>query len=200
MGKKDPRVDAYIGKSADFARPILSEIRSVVHDACPDVEETMKWSTPTFMYKGMLCGMAAFKKHCAFGFWHGEMRTMLQSEKSDEGAGHFGRLTSVDDLPSKATLMRLVKQAKKLNETMGKAPRKPASRKKRPPMKMPPDLLAALAKNKKAHQTFTAFSPSHQREYVEWITEAKREETRQKRLQTAIEWLAEGKSRHWKYQ
>lgn len=199
MSGKIPEVDAYIAKSAPFARPILKHIRQIVHVACPDVEEAIKWGAPHFTYRGMFCSMAAFKKHCSFGFWHPEMANAVDGEKRDEAAGQFGRLTSVDDLPSKAALVRLVKQAKKLNESGVKPPRKAAA-KKRPAPAIPPDLLAALSKNKKAQETFKSFSPSHQREYVEWITEAKRDETRQKRVATTLQWLIEGKSRHWKYQ
>jgi uncharacterized protein YdeI (YjbR/CyaY-like superfamily) len=204
MGKKIAEFDAYIAKRADFARPILTHIRKLVHAACPAVEEAIKWGHPHFMYHGMFCGMAAFKKHCVFGFWDKELQATLKAlGKNDEAMGQFGCLTSIADLPSRAAFTRLVKQAMRLNEERAKSPRKAAPkapRKKRPPVKIPTDFLSALGKNKKAHQAFTAFSPSHQREYVEWITEAKRDETREKRMRTALEWLAAGKSRNWKYE
>jgi len=203
MPKKDPRVDAYIAKSADFAKPILKQLRARVHAACPQGVEDIKWGAPHFMHHGMLCGMAAFKQHCAFGFWHKGMRAALKAlGKSEEAAGQFGCLRSVDDLPSKAVFTRLVKQAMKLNESGVKSPKtaKTAKPKKRPPLKIPADFLAALGKNKKAHAAFTGFSYSHQKEYVEWITEAKRDETRLKRMKQTLEWLAEGKSRNWKYE
>jgi uncharacterized protein YdeI (YjbR/CyaY-like superfamily) len=193
MGKKDPRVDAYIAKSADFAKPILRHLREIVHQGCPEVEETMKWSFPHFMYKGMLCGLAAFKSHCAFGFWKGKL---IVPDKP-EAMGQFGRITSLSDLPKDSVLLGYVREAARLNETGEKVPRKPQRPKK--DLATPSDLAAALKKNVVARATFEGFSPSHKREYVEWITEAKTEETRKKRLDSAIEWMAEGKPRNWKY-
>jgi uncharacterized protein YdeI (YjbR/CyaY-like superfamily) len=200
MKSSDPKVDAYIAKSATFARPVLAYIRQMVHEACPDVAETLKWQFPHFMYHGILCSMAAFKQHCAFGFWHQGMREALAGDKkSADAMGQMGRITSVDELPKPAALKRLIKQAMKLNESGVKAP-KPAKAKKATPLKTPPDLAAALKKSKKARETFEAFSPSHRKEYIEWISEAKREQTRQRRLKTTLEWLAEGKARNWKYE
>ena len=196
MGKTDPRVDKYIARSAEFARPILVHIRKIVHHACPDVEETMKWSAPHFDYKGMMCGMAAFKSHCAFGFWKAAL--VLDDPAVDEGMGSFGRLTSIKDLPPDRTLASYVKKAARLNDEGVKVARKAAAPKK--PLKMPSDFAATLGKNQAARRTFDAFSPSHKREYLEWITEAKTDATRQKRMTTAIGWLAEGKSRNWKYE
>jgi uncharacterized protein YdeI (YjbR/CyaY-like superfamily) len=196
MGTRDPRVDAYIEKAQPFAQPILRHLRKVVHSGCPDVVETMKWSFPHFTYKGMLCAMAAFKEHCAFGFWK---RSLVDGvgAREENAMGQFGRITSIKDLPAERTLIRLVKQAASLNERGVKAERTPRAR---PALEPPADLLAALNKNRKARDAFEAFSASHRREYVEWITEAKRDETRQRRLATAIEWLSEGKPRNWKYQ
>ena len=196
MGTRDPRVDAYIEKAQPFAKPILSHLREVVHSGCPDVVETMKWSFPHFTYKGMLCAMAAFKEHCAFGFWK---RSLVEGvgARDENAMGQFGRITSITDLPAERTLIRLVKQAASLNERGVKVERTPRTR---PALEPPADLVAALKKNTKARDAFHAFSPSHRREYVEWITEAKREDTRQRRLATAIEWLSEGKPRNWKYQ
>ena len=191
---RDGRIDAYIAKSADFAKPILTYLREVVHTACPQVEETMKWSSPHFLYQGMLCGMASFKSHCAFGFWRGSL-VLDAKGKAREAMGHFGRITSLDELPSRRVLTGYIKKAMELNE-------KGITRKKRPPkpeVTVPKDLATALRKNKKARAMFDGFSPSHRREYVEWITEAKTEATRQRRLETAIGWMAEGKSRNWKY-
>jgi uncharacterized protein YdeI (YjbR/CyaY-like superfamily) len=198
MAAKDKRIDAYIARSADFAKPILVHIRQVVRQACPDVEETMKWSMPTFMYHGILCGMAAFKQHCTFGFWKGTL-VVDRKGKSLEAMGSFGRITSIADLPSIKVLTGYVKQAMKLNERNIKAPpkHKPAARK---PPKTPPFFVAALKRSKKAFTTFDRLSPSHKREYIEWVTEAKREDTRAKRLATTIQWLANGKSRNWKYE
>jgi uncharacterized protein YdeI (YjbR/CyaY-like superfamily) len=193
MGKRDPRVDAYIEKSAAFARPILTRLREVVHAACPEVRETMKWSMPHFDYEGPLCGMSAFKEHCAFGFWKGS----LIVPGSKEAMGQFGRVTKLSDLPSQRLLLGYVKKAARLNVEGVKAPRTVKRPKKEIPM--PADLAAALKKNAKARGTYEGFSPGHRREYLEWITEAKTEETRKKRLATAIEWMAEGKPRMWKY-
>ena len=196
MGKTDPRVDQYIAKSADFAKPILTHLRKVVHAACPDVEETMKWSAPHFDYKGMMCGMSAFKSHCAFGFWKSSL--VLDGPGSRDAMGHFGRITSVRDLPSDRVLTGYIKKAATLNDAGVKVARKPPQPNK--PLRVPADFAGALKKKPAARKAFDAFSPSHRREYVEWITEAKTDATRQKRLAPAVEWLAEGKSRNWKYE
>jgi len=197
MGKRDPRVDAYIANAADFAQPILADVREAVHAACPNVEETMKWRFPHFVYKGMLCGVAAFKQHAALGFWKGELVT--GRGRGADAMGQFGRLTKRSDLPPAAALRALVKKAADLNEQGVKVPRAP---KKATPktVTVPPLLSAALRKNKEAHAGFAGLSPSHKREYIEWITEAKTEETRARRLEQAVEWMAEGKSRNWKYE
>jgi uncharacterized protein YdeI (YjbR/CyaY-like superfamily) len=199
MGTRDARVDAYIAKSAEFARPILEHLREVVHAACPDVVETMKWSRPHFDYKGAFCGMSAFKEHCAFGFWKGSL--IVPKSGGDESAmGQFGRITKVTDLPSKKVLTGYIKQAMKLNDEGVPAPNRMKSKAPKPALAVPDDLTSALAANHAARATFEKFSPSNRREYVEWITEAKTEATRTRRLETAIEWMAEGKSRNWKYQ
>ena len=200
--KSDPRIDAYIAKSAGFAQPILRHLRRLVHQGCPATTETLKWSMPHFEHAGgILCSMAAFKAHCVFGFWHQGMEKVLgaHGEKSDTAMGLFGRITSLAELPDDKTMLTFIREAAKLNESgtpgrprVGKTPKKKAT--------VPPDLAAALKKNKAAATTFTKFSPSHRREYIEWITEAKRDETRQKRVATTLEWLAEGKSRNWKYE
>jgi uncharacterized protein YdeI (YjbR/CyaY-like superfamily) len=198
MGTRDPRFDAYIANAPDFARPILNHLRELVHEACPQVEEAMKWSSPHFTYQGMLAHMAAFKQHCAFGFWKGSLFLEQGDEKAKQAAGHFGRITSLDDLPPRAEIIAYIHQAMRLNEEGVKA----TSRKQpveRPELVVPEDVTAALDANEAALVTFNAFSPSHRREYVEWITEAKSDATRQKRLQQAVEWMSEGKSRHWKY-
>ena len=198
MGKRDKRVDAYIARSADFARPVLSHIREIVHEGCPEVEETIKWGAPHFDYKGMMCGMAAFKHHCTFGFWKASL--VVGADKKDgDGMGQFGRLEKVSDLPPKKTLIAYVKKARQLNDEGVKAPHV-AKRGKKPELKVPEFFRGALKKNARAQAAFEAFSPSHRREYVEWITDAKTESTRDKRMETAIEWLSEGKSRNWKYE
>jgi uncharacterized protein YdeI (YjbR/CyaY-like superfamily) len=199
MAIKDPRIDAYIAKSADFAQPILVHLRELVHAACPDVEETMKWSFPHFMYKGMLCGMSAFKQHVAFGFWKGKLIVDDAGNSVEDAMGQFGRITRIADLPPKKTLTAYVKKAMALNDAGIKSPTRVKSAKPKPEATVPDDLAAALKKNAKARKTFEAFSPSARREYIEWITEAKRETTRVQRLATTLEWLAEGKQHNWKY-
>lgn len=197
MGKHNARVDAYIAESADFARPILSHIREVVHAACPDVEETMKWSFPHFDYKGILCSMAAFKEHCAFGFWKGSL--VVEGNDGEKAMGQFGRITKLADLPSKKVLTGYIWKAMTLNDEGVKSPTR--SKPKAPPKEliMPDDLASALSANKAARATFDKFPPSHRREYVDWIIGAKTQTTRTRRLETAVEWMAEGKPRNWKY-
>jgi uncharacterized protein YdeI (YjbR/CyaY-like superfamily) len=198
MGMRDARVDAYIAKSADFAQPILAHLRDIVHATCPEVEETMKWSFPHFTYKGMLCAMASFKEHCSFNFWKGSLILENSAGEPREGMGHFGRITKLSDLPSKKILTGYIKKAMKLNEDGVKKPTAPKLKTPRE-LVVPADLAEALQGNVAARTTFEKFSPSHKREYVEWITEAKTEATRTKRLRTAIEWMVEGKPRNWKY-
>ena len=199
MGTRNPKVDAYIQKSAPFAQPVLTYLRDLVHETCPDVEEEIKWSFPNFMYKGMFCGMAAFKAHCAFNFWKGSLIAGLQETKDKDGMGGFGRITSIDDLPPKKKLIGFLREAKRLNDE-GIRKEKPKGTKEKKELVVPPFILAAVKKNKKAFANFEASSYSHRKEYVEWITEAKTEETRNRRMETAVAWLAEGKSRNWKYE
>lgn len=200
MGTRDPRIDAYIEKSADFARPILKHIRSVVHETCPDAEETMKWSMPHFDYAGsMMLGMASFKEHCALGFWKGEL-ILGKDGVSTEAMGQFGCIRSVSDLPPKKVLAGYIRQAMKLNDDGVTRPKAKKATAKPKTVAVPSDLATALKKDRKARATFDGFSPSHRREYIEWITDAKRPETRQRRLDTTLDQLAEGKSLNWKYQ
>lgn len=192
----DPRVDAYIAKSAEFARPILTRLRKLVHEGCPEVTETLKWGMPSFEYKGILCGMAAFKAHCAFGFWKHEL-VVGDSAKAREAMGSFGCLKQASDLPPKAELLRYIRKAALLNDAGVKVVRrKTASRK---PIAMHPEFAAALSKKKPARVHFENFSPSQQREYLEWIAEAKADATRARRIAQALEWIAAGKTRNWKY-
>jgi len=201
MGQQDPRVDAYINKAAEFSRPILLHLRELVHQGCPQVEETIKWGVPHFMHKGMLCSIAAFKQHCAFGFWKGKLMESLKADDKQWAAawGQYGRLTSLDDLPPDKLILRQVKEAAKLNDNGVKAPPQRKAKEKAP-LVVPPYFKKLLKANPKALATFEAFTYSHKKEYLEWITEAKTEETRQKRIAQTLEWLAEGKSRNWKYQ
>ncbi len=202
MGTRDPRIDAYIAKSAEFARPILSHFRALVHKAAPDVTETLKWSMPHFDHGGIMCGMAAFKAHVAIGFWKYELIVDARYDKSDEAMGALGRLTSLKDLPPDRVLLSYIKQAVKLNAEGVKAPRmaRRDTRAKKPEPKAPADLAAALKKSARARKHWEAFPPSHRREYIEWITGAKQEATRARRLATCISQVAEGKSQNWKYE
>lgn len=197
MGTRDKRVDAYIAKAAPFAQPILRHVREVVHEGCPEVQEEMKWSFPHFSYKGMFCSMASFKEHCAFGFWKSAL-VLGDDPKSRDAMGSFGRITALDDLPSKKVLLGYIKKARELNDA-GVTVARPKS--KGPKELVVPDyFLAAVKKNKKALATFDAFPYSKRKDYVEWVTEAKTDATRDKRLATTVEWLSQGKARNWKYE
>ncbi|WP_422010160.1 YdeI/OmpD-associated family protein [Roseateles sp.] len=196
MATPDPRIDAYIAAAPDFAQPVLLRLREDVHAACPDVVETIKWSRPHFTLDGkLLCGMSAFKAHCTFSFW---AREGIPPGRTG-AMGDFGRITGLADLPSRTELRRQIKAAAAL--LLAGAPRagKP-DRTPRAPLDMPDDFAAALARLRAAKQHYDAFPPGKQRDYLEWVLEAKREETRAKRIAQAVQWLAEGKSRHWKYE
>ena len=196
MPKTDKRVDAYIAKAPEYAKPILTRIRAMVHEAAPDAEETLKWGHPTFVQNGILCGMAAFKEYCAVNFWKAVL-IMGEHARQTDSAGVLGKIGSVKDLPPKSEFIKYVKRAVELNESGEKVPRAPAKPKKA--LTMPDDFQRAIEKNAKARRTYEAFSPSHQREYIEWIVEAKQDATRARRIEQAVEWMAEGKPRNWKY-
>jgi len=202
MAEKNKVIDAYIEKSAPFAKPILSHLRELVHKACPDVEEKIKWTFPHFDYKGeMMCSMAAFKQHCVFGFWKAALMkdpSLLETARTEVAMGHLGRITSLKDLPPDKKMIAYIREAMELTDKGAKLPSKakPTGKKE---IIIPDYFQNTLAKNKKAFTTFNALSHSHKKEYIEWLTEAKREETRNKRLAQAIAWLTEGKSRNWKY-
>lgn len=204
MAKKDPRIDAYIEKSADFAKPVLKHFRQLVHKVCPDVQETTKWRMPHFDYAGgPLAHMAAFKQHCAIGFWKAPLmrnnEQLVANAKSETAMGHLGRITSLKDLPKDQALVKYIHEGMRLNEEGVKlSNKKPAAKTASP--ETPEYFLKALRKNKAALKNFETFTPGKKKEYVEWITEAKTEETRSKRIGTAVEWIGEGKTRHWKYQ
>ena len=195
--KTDPRVDAYIdGKAAEFAKPILRHLRAMVHEACPDGEETIKWGMPSFMYKGrILAGMASFKAHATFGYWNDTM--LREDEKNRSAMGQFGRIASVDDLPPREAMIALTRKSMALIDSGAKPDRQRAPK---ADIVVPQDLQAAIDQAPAAKAAWDAFPPSCKREYVEWVTEAKREETRTKRLNQTIEWLNEGKRRNWKYE
>jgi uncharacterized protein YdeI (YjbR/CyaY-like superfamily) len=203
MGKKDKRVDEYIKKAQPFAQPILKHLRKLIHEANPEVEETIKWGMPSFEYKGPCIGIASFKQHAVLGFWKNALlkdpKGYLQerSNKGGEAMGHLGRIESMEDLPPDKVIIDFVKQAKKLNDEGIKQVR---VSKPKAALATPAFLTAALKRNKAAKATFDAFSPSNKRDYIEWLTEAKTDATREKRLDQAIEWMAGGKTRNWKYQ
>ena len=197
----DPRVDTYIDKAAPFAKPILQHIRSLVHEVCPNATEAIKWGMPFFEYKGIICNMAAFKSHCSLGFFKaGLMQNAPELQANNEnGMGHLGRITSLEDLPKDEVLKEYIKEAAALNEAGVKkaVPKKTGAPKE---LIIPDEVTGALQTNAAAKNTFDNFPYSQKKEYVEWITEAKTEATRNKRIDTMLEWLAEGKSRNWKYE
>lgn len=206
MSNISSRVDAYIAKAGEFARPILSHLRESVHQVCPDVVEEMKWGRPFFVHRGViLCGMAAFKQHCSFVFWGTEIRELLRKEGllEEDGTGSFGKIMSIEDLPSERKMLGYLRRAVAFvdegqGQTFMAASRRPA-RPAKPAVEAPPEFLNALKKNTAASNVFAAFSPSCRREYVEWIADAKKPETRERRIQQAIDWISEGKQRNWKY-
>lgn len=196
MKNRNPEVDARIARAAPFARPILERLRRLFHQACPDIEEKIKWGFASFEYKGMVGGVAAFKKHATFGFWRQDVLPDPDRLFRSSGPMGSGKLTDVSQLPSDRVLLSYIRGAVELNEK-GAPPR--AKSKPKPPPKVPAYFLAALRKNRKALTTFEAFSPSQKRDYVDWIVQAKQEETRQRRIKTALEWMARGKPMNWKY-
>jgi uncharacterized protein YdeI (YjbR/CyaY-like superfamily) len=203
----DPRIDSYIAKSRPFAQPLLNHLRQLVHKACPGVVESIKWSRPFFEYKGVILGnMSAFKEHCSFGFWGEEISAVLRDAKvlKPDAVGSLGRLTRMEELPTDKEMLALLQKAVAFIDS-GQYTSRIAARHKvvkapAPAVKAPPEFLRALKANKKASAAFAAFSPSCKKEYVEWIADAKRVETREKRIATAVDWISEGKQRNWKYQ
>ena len=196
MPSTDARIDAYIAGKPEFARPILRHLRAAVHRGCPDVEETLRWSMPSFTYKGqILCQMAAFRAHATFGFWRGKQ--IADSGDKPPAMGQFGRITSIADLPRDKELDAMMRKAVTLIDSGEKSPR--PVKHARAEIAMPADLAEALARSPAAQATYDAFPPSCRREYLEWVIEAKRPETRAKRVAQAVEWMAEGKRRNWKY-
>lgn len=196
----NPLVDDYIQKAHPYAQPIVIHLRKLVHKACPTVEEKIKWGMPSFEYKGLMCGFAAFKHHCTFGFWKAALMKdpmLMANAKSEVSMGHLGRITCFEDLPSDAKIIGYIKEAMKLNDERAKVVKPKTTVKKE--LIIPSDILISIKKNKKAFLFFEAFSTSNKRDYIEWITEAKTDATREKRQTQAIEWIAEGKPRNWKY-
>lgn len=201
MSIYNEKVTAYINNAQPFLQPILNHLRALVHKTNKDIEEKIKWGMPHFDYKGMYCGIAAMKQHCGFGFWKAALLKdpgNYIAKGEDAGMGSFGRITSLKDLPPDKVLIDFLKQAKELNDNDVKAEARP--KKEKAELVLPDIALEALKKNTKANATFEKFSPSQRREYIEWIVEAKTDVTRDKRLETMLQWLEEGKTRHWKYQ
>ncbi len=197
MPTGDPRIDAYVAKAQPFARPILRRLRAIVHKGCPEVTETIKWGFPHFEHHGILCSMAAFKAHCVFGFWQG--RDVVATGSGLQAMGDFGRIESLADLPTERRLVALVKKAAAMNES-GQRPARPVKHAKGALPRMPVDFRRALDSDERAAATYAAFPPSARRDYLEWIVEAKQAGTRERRIATAVAWLAEGKRRNWKYE
>lgn len=202
MAKKIKAIDDYIARRADFAKPILTHIRALVHKTCPDTEEKIKWGMPFFDYKDeMMCHMASFKQHAVMGFWKASLMKdpmLIENAKSETAMGHLGKIISLKDLPSDKIIIGYIKEAMMLNDQGIKLPVKDKKTAKKK-LIVPDYFGKAMAKNKKAKQVFENFAYSHKKEYLEWIIEAKTEETRNKRMATAIEWMTEGKGRNWKY-
>jgi uncharacterized protein YdeI (YjbR/CyaY-like superfamily) len=203
MAIKEKKIDAYIAQSADFAKPILLHIRQLVHKACPDVEEKMKWSMPFFDYKGeILCHMASFKQHAIMSFWKAALMkdpVLIKNAQSETAMGHLGRITSLKDLPPDKKIINWIKEAMQLTDKGIKLPAKP-KQDNQIEMAVPDYFAKALVKNKKAKQVFDKFPPSHKKEYLMWITDAKTDETRDRRMAASLEWIAEGKGKNWKYE
>ena len=195
-------MDDYIARAGEFAKPILTHLRALVHKGCPEVEEDIKWSTPAFLYrKKILYSMAAFKTHCRFILWRPEIATLMKEEglEADRDAAFLPKLTSVTDLPPDKNLLRYIREARRLSDEAPRSLMRKRESAPKPEPQIPAEFAAALAHHKRAAENFEHFPPSHRREYIEWIADAKRPETREKRIATALEWLAEGKHRNWKY-
>ena len=204
MSNTDPRVDAYIEKAAPFAKPVLMKLRKLIFQACPEARETIKWSFPNYeVYGSVFCNMAAFKEHCAFGFWKASLLEdpdNILTVTDRHSMGHLNKITSLKDLPKDALLKKYIKAAMKLNETGVKTPaRKKPTEKEKHALDTPTYFTKALKKNKAAERVFNEFSYSNKKEYIEWLEEAKTDATRDKRMAQAVEWIGEGKSRNWKY-
>ncbi len=200
MASHDPRIDAYLERAEEFAQPVLEHLRAIVHATCPNVEETIKWGFPHFMHAGsILCSMAAFKQHVAFGFWKGKLIDGIEPVDPDQSAmGQFGRLRRIDDLPGKRSLAGFIRQAMKLNEQGTRQPLSKRSTRSRA-VSMPPELAAGLARSRRSREHFEKLPPGQQREYLEWIAEGKQVATRKRRSEQAIDWLSDGKPRNWRY-
>lgn len=201
MTTTDPRIDAYIAKSAAFAQPVLTYLRQLIRETCPDVQETIKWGMPSFEYKGMMAGLASFKGHCAFYLWKGNIIPDphgFLSTVGGTGMGNFGKITSLGDLPTREIIVYYLQEAMRLNEEGIQVPKDKTKAAKKA-SETPQELLEALKQSPAAQLTYDNFPPGQKREYDEWIADAKTDATRQKRLKDAIQWMSEGKIRNWKY-
>lgn len=196
-----PSVTNYIEKAAPFAQPVLHYLRSLIHKTCPQIEECIKWGFPHFTYKNeIVCSFAAFKQHCAFTFWRaGVITSLAEIAINNEGMGQLGKIKSKLDLPNENQLVNCIIEAIQLIEK-GVKPAKSAKQKNNEPIILPAYFSSLLAEFPTAKEKFLSMSNSHQKEYVEWITEAKTETTRNTRMQTCIKWVLEGKGRNWQYQ
>ena len=198
-----PAVDAYIAKAAPFAQPVLHYLREIVHEGCPEVVEEIKWSRPFFVYRGVILGnISAFKQHCSFGLWGEQVGAKLRADGAtgDDGMGTFGKITSIADLPSRAKLLGYVRTAAKAISTSERDVAWKRPRVAKAEAEVPEALATALKGDAAAARGFAAMTPSCRREYCQWIDEAKRPGTQAKRIATALEWIAEGKNRNWKYE
>lgn len=192
----DPRIDAYIARQADFAQPILRHLRGLIHAASPDIAETVKWGMPFFTYRDKnLCNMAGFQRHVAFGFWHDKV---APDGSRGEAMGQFGRIRRLHDLPDDATIAALLRKAMALIEA-GDEPRS-GVKTPRAPLPLHPAFSAALDADPAAAATWAGFPPGKVRDYCEWINDAQTDATRDRRIAQAVEWIAAGKGRNWKYE
>jgi uncharacterized protein YdeI (YjbR/CyaY-like superfamily) len=198
MAKRNSKVDAYITKARPFAKPILKRLRTIIHKGCPQVTEEIKWGAPFYLYQNrVLCATMAFKAHCAIIFWKAALISKKKGKKAKDEMKRWRRISILEELPSEQDLLAYIKLAMHFNEPTTKLPPR---EKRSAPVKVPNDLMYALRANPKALATFEAFTPTRKKDYVYWINGAKTEETRERRLETAIDWMSEGKSRNWKYE
>jgi len=198
MPKKNPAVDAYINKSKPFAKPILKHLRKIIHKACPKVTEDIKWGAPFYLYQDrILCATMAFKAHCAIVFWKSALIRKEMGQKAVGDLKSLRRISLLEELPSERELLAYIKLAMHFNEPSTKLPPR---EKRSDPLKIPRELTYALRANPKAFKNFNSFTPSKKKDYIFWITGAKTEETRERRLEISVDWISEGKSRNWKYE
>jgi len=202
LPSSEPEVDAYAEGVEAFAKPILAHLRGLIRATCPEVVETLKWGIPHFDYRGeMMCIFAAYRSHCAFSFWKSALMSDPRLKASIDlpaSKRFMGKLRSLADLPVDAELTAWIREAMLLNEQGAKvAPRKTSAAPKI--VVAPPAFVERLAASPSVKAMFESKSASFQKEYNVWIAEAKTEATRDKRINEALAWIAEGKGRFWKY-